>query len=133
MRPRYLVHVAGEGVRRRELLAGGASAAAVGALGGAGTPLAKDPSLHRRAPKPKLYDVAVVGAGLARLNAATAVRSAGRSVVVLEASLQDPLVEPAGSLYFASSDLSPQWPGYMDGAIRSGEQAAEAVLASLSI
>ena len=46
-------------------------------------------------------------------------------------SLQDPLLEPAGSLYFASSDLSAQWPGYMDGAIRSGEQAASAVLATL--
>jgi monoamine oxidase len=46
-------------------------------------------------------------------------------------SLQDPLAEPVGSLYYASSDASALWPGYMDGAIRSGEQTAAAVLASL--
>jgi monoamine oxidase len=46
-------------------------------------------------------------------------------------SLQDPLIEPAGSLYFASSDLSAQWPGYMDGAIRSGRRAAAAALSTL--
>lgn len=46
-------------------------------------------------------------------------------------SLQDPLLEPVGALHYASSDLSAMWPGYMDGAIRSGEQAAAAALASL--
>ena len=35
-----------------------------------------------------------------------------------------------GPLHFAGSDLSPQWTGYMDGAIRNGEEAAKAVLAS---
>jgi monoamine oxidase len=46
-------------------------------------------------------------------------------------SLHDPLSEPVGSLYYASADASPTWPGYMDGAIGSGEAAAKAVLASL--
>ena len=46
-------------------------------------------------------------------------------------SLEDPLAEPVGSLHFASSDLSPQWPGYMDGAIRSGRRAAAAALGTL--
>ncbi|MFL5913336.1 MAG: flavin monoamine oxidase family protein [Gaiellaceae bacterium] len=38
---------------------------------------------------------------------------------------------PAGLLHFAGADYSPQWPGYMDGAIRSGESAAAQVLAEL--
>jgi monoamine oxidase len=46
-------------------------------------------------------------------------------------SLQDPLLESVGALYYAGSDLSAMWPGYMDGAIRSGEQAAAAALSSL--
>lgn len=46
-------------------------------------------------------------------------------------SLQDPLADPIGLLHYASSDASPTWPGYMDGAIGSGEAAAAAALASL--
>jgi len=46
-------------------------------------------------------------------------------------SLHDPTVIPVGSLFYASGDASALWPGYMDGAIRSGEAAAAAVLASL--
>jgi monoamine oxidase len=34
-------------------------------------------------------------------------------------------------LHFAGADWSPQWPGYMDGAIRSGEKAAADALAAL--
>ena len=46
-------------------------------------------------------------------------------------SLRDPLVKPIGRLHYASSDASAQWPGYMDGAIRSGRAAAAAALAEL--
>ena len=46
-------------------------------------------------------------------------------------SLHNPLEEPIGRLHYASSDASPQWPGYMDGAIRSGRAAASAALAEL--
>ena len=46
-------------------------------------------------------------------------------------SLNDPLVEPIGRVHYASSDVSAQWPGYMDGAIRSGQTAASALLAEL--
>ena len=46
-------------------------------------------------------------------------------------SLDDATVEPVGTLHFAGADTSPLWPGYMDGAIRSGERAAREVLASL--
>ena len=46
-------------------------------------------------------------------------------------ALHDPLAEPVGGLHYASSDASGLWPGYMDGAIRSGKAAAAAVLATL--
>lgn len=46
-------------------------------------------------------------------------------------SLHDATVVPVGALHFAGADTSPIWPGYMDGAIRSGERAATEVLASL--
>jgi monoamine oxidase len=43
---------------------------------------------------------------------------------------------PTGSravphLHFAGDGTSPEWPGYMDGAIRSGERAAHEALAQL--
>ena len=38
---------------------------------------------------------------------------------------------PPSPLHFAGADWSPQWPGYMDGAIRSGEKAAADALAAL--
>jgi monoamine oxidase len=65
-----------EGLRRRELLAGGAAAALA--------PAVIQPE-RRRLSRPRIYDVAVVGAGLAGLTAAHAIRAAGRTVVVLEA------------------------------------------------
>ncbi len=46
-------------------------------------------------------------------------------------ALHDPITEPVGPLHYASSDASPEWPGYMDGAIHSGRHAAAQVLASL--
>ena len=46
-------------------------------------------------------------------------------------SLRDAAAEAVGPVHFAGADFSAQWPGYMDGAIRSGESAADAVLRSL--
>ena len=36
-----------------------------------------------------------------------------------------------GPIHLAGADWSPQWPGYMDGAIRSGEKAAAAALSAI--
>ena len=49
-------------------------------------------------------DVAIVGAGLAR--------------------------EPIGSLHWAGAETATVWNGYMDGAVQSGERAAEEILAA---
>jgi monoamine oxidase len=46
-------------------------------------------------------------------------------------SLRDAASASTGLLHFAGADMSPQWPGYMDGAIRSGERAAREALAGL--
>src|SRR5579884_1415448 len=71
------------GVRRRELILGGAASAVGAAFAGAAS--AAGAAVQRGPGRPRVYDVAVVGAGLAGLTAATHVREAGRSVVVLEA------------------------------------------------
>jgi monoamine oxidase len=41
------------------------------------------------------------------------------------------LRQPIGRLHWAGSETSPTWAGYIEGAIRSGERAAEEVLALL--
>jgi monoamine oxidase len=46
-------------------------------------------------------------------------------------SLGPAVAGPVGLLHFAGADFSAQWPGYMDGAVRSGEQVAKEVLARL--
>jgi monoamine oxidase len=38
---------------------------------------------------------------------------------------------PVGSVHFAGDGTSPQWPGYMDGAIRSGHRVATEVQRAL--
>ena len=46
-------------------------------------------------------------------------------------SLGEAVSAPAGNIHFAGADYSSQWPGYMEGAIRSGAAAAKTVLSSL--
>jgi monoamine oxidase len=46
-------------------------------------------------------------------------------------SLGAAVAGPVGAIHFAGADYSAQWPGYMEGAIRSGEAAATRVLAAL--
>jgi len=46
-------------------------------------------------------------------------------------SLGAAVAGPVGNIHFAGADYSPEWPGYMEGAIRSGEAAAAKVIASL--
>ena len=41
------------------------------------------------------------------------------------------LRQPVGPIHWAGSETSDVWPGYMDGAVRSGERAAAEVLAAL--
>jgi monoamine oxidase len=41
------------------------------------------------------------------------------------------LREPIGPIHWAGSETSTEWPGYMDGAVRSGDRAAAEVLATL--
>ncbi|MEJ7876619.1 MAG: FAD-dependent oxidoreductase, partial [Solirubrobacterales bacterium] len=41
------------------------------------------------------------------------------------------LREPAGPIHFAATEYAARWCGYMDGAVRSGEAAAAAILAEL--
>jgi monoamine oxidase len=42
------------------------------------------------------------------------------------------LSEPVGLVHWAGAECSPVWNGYMEGAVRSGEQTAHDVLATLS-
>jgi len=46
-------------------------------------------------------------------------------------SLGEAVSAPAGNIHFAGADYSSQWPGYMEGAIRSGAAAANTVLSAL--
>jgi monoamine oxidase len=41
------------------------------------------------------------------------------------------LRQPIGPIHWAGSETSTEWPGYMDGAVRSGDRAAAEVLATL--
>ena len=42
------------------------------------------------------------------------------------------LREPVGPLHWAGTETATVWSGYMDGAVRSGEAAAQAVLTALA-
>ena len=44
----------------------------------------------------------------------------------------DALIQPVGLVHWAGAECSPVWNGYMEGAVRSGEQAAEDVVSALS-
>jgi monoamine oxidase len=46
-------------------------------------------------------------------------------------SLGAAVAGPVGNIHFAGADYSPEWPGYMEGAIRSGRVAATQVSAVL--
>jgi monoamine oxidase len=50
---------------------------------------------------------------------------------VLTSPLAEAVQGPAGNVHFAGADYSAEWPGYMEGAIRSGAAVAEEVLAAL--
>jgi monoamine oxidase len=41
------------------------------------------------------------------------------------------LREPVGAIHWAGAETATVWSGYMDGAVRSGDSAAEAVMTAL--
>lgn len=43
------------------------------------------------------------------------------------------LTQSIGNMYFAGTEASPYWAGFMDGAVRAGEIAADAILESTSV
>ncbi|WP_107666255.1 flavin monoamine oxidase family protein [Cyanothece sp. BG0011] len=43
------------------------------------------------------------------------------------------LSAPTGRIHWAGSEIADRWPGFFDGAVRTGESAAEAVIASLNV
>ncbi|XP_043541113.1 amine oxidase [flavin-containing]-like [Chiloscyllium plagiosum] len=45
-------------------------------------------------------------------------------------SFGEALRQPVGRIHFAGTELASQWPGYMDGAVQSGERAAREVRAT---
>ncbi|KAH7034531.1 uncharacterized protein B0I36DRAFT_263490 [Microdochium trichocladiopsis] len=51
---------------------------------------------------------------------------------VLDAAGPDGLRESFGSLYFAGTETAGEWKGYMEGAVRSGERAADEVMKALN-
>jgi monoamine oxidase len=42
------------------------------------------------------------------------------------------LAEPVGRIHWAGAETAPEWTGYMDGAVESGERVAREVLSDLS-
>lgn len=86
---------------------------------------------------PREADVAIVGAGLAGLVAARDLIAGGSSVVVLEARdrvggrLRNEALDGSEVVEVGGQWVAEVWSGYMDGAVRSGEEAARAVLAEV--
>ncbi|CAI6082576.1 unnamed protein product [Clonostachys chloroleuca] len=50
---------------------------------------------------------------------------------VLDALGPDSLREPIGNLHFAGTETAGEWKGYMEGAVRSGERAAQEIIRDL--
>jgi hypothetical protein len=43
------------------------------------------------------------------------------------------LTEPVGRIHWAGAETASEWNGYMDGAVESGERAAQEVLSALGL
>jgi monoamine oxidase len=69
--------------------------------------------------------------GTAAAGAATYTVSQVAGPSIAEAGTRKRARQPIGPIHWAGTETATEWSGYMDGAVQSGERAADEVLAGL--